>query len=164
MWRNVDQVWTLRCSSAGWPRLQAARSRLCTALWGHPRARPTRSRNGGGSRLNLAQIDLEHVLGNDPGLNGNHAYSRFNASTGAAYKLTTNLTPYAGYAEANRAPTPLDPGCSDPLRPCLVDNALIGDPPATRCGRASKLRCPTSATAGRCTRTTPPSTPPSSTP
>src|SRR5262249_31939753 len=43
--------------------------------------------------------------------------------------ITPNLTAYAGYAEANRAPTPLELGCADPLRPCLIDNALIGDPP-----------------------------------
>jgi iron complex outermembrane recepter protein len=81
-----------------------------------------------GGRFNVAQLELEDTLGNDPGLNGAHTYARFNPSIGAAYKLTTNLTLYAGYAEANRAPTPLELGCSDPLRPCLIDNALVGDP------------------------------------
>ncbi len=32
------------------------------------------------------------------------------------------------YAITNRAPTPLELGCSDPQRPCLIDNALVGDP------------------------------------
>jgi iron complex outermembrane recepter protein len=81
-----------------------------------------------GGRFNVAQIELEDTLGNDPGLDGSHTYARFNPSIGAAYKLTANLTLYAGYAEANRAPTPLELGCSDPLRPCLIDNALVGDP------------------------------------
>ena len=35
---------------------------------------------------------------------------------------------YGGYAEANRAPTPLELACSDPLRPCLIDSALVADP------------------------------------
>jgi iron complex outermembrane receptor protein len=47
---------------------------------------------------------------------------------GATYKLTPNVTLYGSYAEANRAPTPLELGCSDPTRPCLIDNALVGDP------------------------------------
>jgi iron complex outermembrane recepter protein len=81
-----------------------------------------------GGRFNVAQIDLQDALGNDPALNGDHTYSRFNPAIGAAYKIGPNLTAYAGYAEANRAPTPLELECSDPMRPCLIDNALVGDP------------------------------------
>ena len=47
---------------------------------------------------------------------------------GATYKLTPNLTLYGDFAEANRAPTPLEFACSDPFRPCLIDNSLVGDP------------------------------------
>ena len=47
---------------------------------------------------------------------------------GATYKLTPNLTFYGDFAVANRAPTPLELACSDPVRPCLIDNALVGDP------------------------------------
>ena len=47
---------------------------------------------------------------------------------GATYKLTPNLTLYGDFAEANRAPTPLELACADPVRPCLIDNALVGDP------------------------------------
>ena len=47
---------------------------------------------------------------------------------GATYKLTPNFTLYGDYAVANRAPTPLELACSDPTRPCLIDNALVGDP------------------------------------
>ncbi len=39
------------------------------------------------------------------------------------------MTAYAGYSEANRAPTPLELGCSDPQTPCQIDNFLIADPP-----------------------------------
>ena len=81
-----------------------------------------------GGRFNVAQITLTDELGNDPLLNGSHDYSHFNPMIGATYKLTPNLTLYGDYAIANRAPTPLELGCSDPLRPCLIDNALVGDP------------------------------------
>jgi iron complex outermembrane recepter protein len=47
---------------------------------------------------------------------------------GATYKLTPDMTGYAGYSEANRAPTPLELGCADPPRPCLIDNFLVSHP------------------------------------
>jgi iron complex outermembrane receptor protein len=81
-----------------------------------------------GARFNIAQINLADEIGNNPGLNGSHDYNRLNPTAGVTYKLTPNLTLYGSYAEANRAPTPLELGCSDPLRPCLIDNALVADP------------------------------------
>ena len=81
-----------------------------------------------GGRFNFAQINLTDELGNDPALSGNHTYTHFNPMIGATYKLTPNLTFYGDFAEANRAPTPLELACSDPVRPCLIDNALVGDP------------------------------------
>jgi iron complex outermembrane recepter protein len=81
-----------------------------------------------GARFNFAQINLQDELGNNPLLNGNHDYSRLNPTIGATYKLTPTITLYGGYAEANRAPTPLELACSDPLRPCLLDSALVADP------------------------------------
>ena len=81
-----------------------------------------------GARFNFAQINLTDLLGNAPLLNGNHEYMHFNPMAGATYKITPNLTAYGDFAETNRAPTPLELGCSDPLRPCLIDNALVGDP------------------------------------
>jgi iron complex outermembrane receptor protein len=80
-----------------------------------------------GGRFNLAQIRLEDQLGTE--LNGSHQFSRFNPVIGATYKLTPNATLYAGYSEANRAPTPVELACSDPARPCLLDNFLVADPP-----------------------------------
>ncbi|MGH6673418.1 MAG: TonB-dependent receptor [Xanthobacteraceae bacterium] len=81
-----------------------------------------------GARFNVAQVTLADELGNAPALNGSHSYSHFNPMIGATYKLTPNVTLYGDYAIANRAPTPMELGCSDPLRPCLIDNALVGDP------------------------------------
>src|SRR5580693_329317 len=82
-----------------------------------------------GARFNDAKITLTDELGTDPLLNGSHDYSHFNPMAGATFKLTPNLTVYGDFAVANRAPTPLELGCSDPVQPCLIDNALVGDPP-----------------------------------
>src|SRR5262249_9800962 len=81
-----------------------------------------------GGRYNFAQINLSDALGNDALLNGSHTYQHFNPMIGATYKLTPNLTFYGDFAVANRAPTPLELACADPMRPCLIDNALVGDP------------------------------------
>ena len=62
-------------------------------------------------------------------LNGNHTFSRFNPMIGGTYKITPELTAYAGYSEANRAPTPLELACADPARPCIIAAFLIADPP-----------------------------------
>ncbi|HEY7298169.1 MAG TPA: TonB-dependent receptor [Xanthobacteraceae bacterium] len=82
----------------------------------------------GGARFNMAQISLRDQLGDDPLLTGNHNYSHFNPMIGATYKLTPNMTFYGDFAVANRTPTPLELECSDANRPCLIDNALVGDP------------------------------------
>ena len=82
-----------------------------------------------GGRFNWAQIDLQDQTGLAPLLNSNNNFQRFNPVVGLTYKVTPNLTAYAGYSEANRAPTPLELGCSDPANPCLIDNFLIADPP-----------------------------------
>jgi iron complex outermembrane receptor protein len=80
-----------------------------------------------GGRFNLAQIKLEDQFGTS--LNGSHQFSRFNPVVGATYKITPQLNAYAGYSEANRAPTPAELACADPARPCLLDNFLVADPP-----------------------------------
>jgi iron complex outermembrane receptor protein len=79
-----------------------------------------------GARFNVAQITLEDQFGD--ALNSDNTYSRLNPVIGATFKINQNLTTYAGYSEANRAPTPLELGCSDPSRPCLIDSFLVSDP------------------------------------
>jgi outer membrane receptor protein involved in Fe transport len=81
----------------------------------------------GGGRFNHASIKLEDQIGT--ALNGSHTFSRFNPMIGGTYKITPGLTAYAGYSEANRAPTPLELACADPARPCLIAAFLIADPP-----------------------------------
>jgi len=77
-------------------------------------------------RFNAAAIDLDDQNGGD--LTGNHAYQRFNPAFGATYKVTPWLTAYAGYAEANRAPTPAELSCAGPNESCSLANFFVGDP------------------------------------
>jgi len=80
-----------------------------------------------GARFNVAQIKLNDTLGT--ALDSDNRYSHLNPVVGLTYKILPNVTVYAGYSQANRAPTPLELGCSDPTHPCLIDNFLIADPP-----------------------------------
>lgn len=86
---------------------------------------PALSANVAG-RFNLAQIDLNDQLGTS--LTGNHEYSRFNPSFGLTYKILPDLSVYASYSEANRAPTPVELTCASPTAPCSLANFLVGDP------------------------------------
>jgi iron complex outermembrane receptor protein len=80
-----------------------------------------------GARFNVANIKLDDQLGTM--LNSDNSYSRINPVIGLTYKVARNVTAYVSYSEANRAPTPLELGCADPARPCLIDSFLISDPP-----------------------------------
>jgi outer membrane receptor protein involved in Fe transport len=80
----------------------------------------------GGGRLNVANIQLQDQLGG--ALNGDDTFTRLNPMIGATYKLTGEITAYGGYSEANRAPTPLELGCADPVHPCIIASFLVADP------------------------------------
>ena len=80
-----------------------------------------------GGRFNVADINMQDQIGT--ALNGNDTYTRFNPIIGGTYKITSALTAYAGYSEANRAPTPLELGCADPAHPCVIATFLVSDPP-----------------------------------
>jgi iron complex outermembrane recepter protein len=82
-----------------------------------------------GARFNIAQINLQDESGENPLVNGSNQFQHFNPMVGATYKITPNLTAYADYAIANRAPTPLELGCSSPTNPCQIDTFLVADPP-----------------------------------
>ena len=91
----------------------------------------------GGARLNDAAISLEDQTG---GLvNGYSTYAHLNPVVGLTYKITPDVTFYAGYAMSNRAPTPLELGCADPVHPCIIDNFLSSDP-HLHAGRRPDLR------------------------
>ena len=82
-----------------------------------------------GGRYNYEEIDLRDQL-NLPGSNltGDHVYTRFNPMAGLTYKIDRTISLYAGYAEANRAPTPAELSCADPAQPCLLQSFLVSDP------------------------------------
>src|SRR5262245_38505051 len=73
---------------------------------------------------------MADLFGTSPDLSASYTYARFNPVTGLTYKILPELmTFYAGYSEANRIPTPLELGCSNPLKPCLLEGFLVSDPP-----------------------------------
>jgi outer membrane receptor protein involved in Fe transport len=82
-----------------------------------------------GGRYNFARIELEDNTGNFPDITSQHSFQRFNPMAGASYKLFPGLTVYGGYSEANRAPTPAELACADPVNPCLIESFLTDDPP-----------------------------------
>lgn len=80
-----------------------------------------------GGRFNLAEIDTRDRIGTS--LNGRQEFSRFNPAAGLTWRFTDSATAYAGYAEANRAPTPAELSCADPLVPCTLGAFFLSDPP-----------------------------------
>ncbi|MGE3781695.1 MAG: TonB-dependent receptor, partial [Alphaproteobacteria bacterium] len=82
-----------------------------------------------GGRLNIADIGLSDQAGTAPNVNGSHTYTHLNPVTGLTYKVTPRLTAFGGWSTANRAPTPVELACSDPLQPCLIESQLVSDPP-----------------------------------
>lgn len=77
-------------------------------------------------RYNAAQIDLHDNNGGD--LSGNHRYDHFNPAAGFTWRFARSLTAYAGYAIANRAPTPAELSCAGPQNSCSLANFFVGDP------------------------------------
>jgi outer membrane receptor protein involved in Fe transport len=80
-------------------------------------------------RWNRARVDITDRSGNDPGLNGDHTFSRFNPAVGVNYNPTPALNTYATYNEGMRAPTAIELTCADPTAPCKLPNAFLSDPP-----------------------------------
>lgn len=80
----------------------------------------------GGLSAGLGQTLVSGAAG-DAG--GKHTYHRFNPAVGATYEFTPALNSYVGYNEGSRAPSPIETGCADPNFPCLLPNAMAGDPP-----------------------------------
>jgi len=77
-------------------------------------------------RWNQTRIGLHDLTGGP--LAGRHSFSHFNPGAGLAYRITSTLTAFAGFSEANRAPTAGELSCADPTSPCLLDAFLVSDP------------------------------------
>jgi iron complex outermembrane receptor protein len=82
-----------------------------------------------GARFNIANIALNDLSGMSPALNTSNSYNRINPVVGLTYEFAPAFTVYGGYSEANRAPTPLESQCSNPAQPCILETALVSDPP-----------------------------------
>ncbi|WP_044558659.1 TonB-dependent receptor [Azospirillum sp. B4] len=82
-----------------------------------------------GLRLNVADISTRDRGGAAPELNSDNRYTHWNPQAGLTYRLGGGVSVYGGYSQSNRAPTPLELDCADPLRPCLLENSLVADPP-----------------------------------
>ena len=80
-----------------------------------------------GGRFNHAEIELRDRIGT--ALNGRHDFSRFNPAAGLTWRFVQGATAYAGYSEANRAPSPAELSCADPLLPCTLGAFFLADPP-----------------------------------
>ena len=82
-----------------------------------------------GARYNLSNVGTRDLTGTDPGDNAMNSYERINPTVGATYEFAKALTIFGNYSETNRAPTPLETNCANPAQPCLLETALISDPP-----------------------------------
>src|ERR1700704_2306891 len=85
----------------------------------------SRSRRAAGSMWPVSYLRIR--TGRPP--KATTPFNRFNPIIGGTYKIMPGLTAYAGYSEANRAPTPLELGCADPAHPCIIAAFLVSDPP-----------------------------------
>jgi iron complex outermembrane receptor protein len=79
------------------------------------------------ARYNDATLELADQRGTL--LSGSARYSHLNPAFGVTYKLSGNLTAYAGAAQNARAPTASEIECSNPTQPCLLPSTLSSDPP-----------------------------------
>ncbi len=61
-------------------------------------------------------------------LNGDHAFSRVNPAFGFTVTPDDDLTVYADYNQASRAPTVIELGCANPAAPCGLPNDFASDP------------------------------------
>lgn len=77
-------------------------------------------------------IDRGRLLEDEPTdteLDGKGRYKKFNPAVGVTWQVAPTLTAYGSYSQGNRAPSPIELGCSDPENACVLPNALQSDPP-----------------------------------
>ena len=78
------------------------------------------------ARYNHARVNLDL---HDSAGEASHTFRRVNPAIGFVHRPSEDLAVYAGYREANRAPTPAELSCADPDDPCRLPNAFVADPP-----------------------------------
>ncbi len=80
------------------------------------------------ARYNHTHAQTVDRSGDNPDLNGDHTFSRFNPAFGVAYQLSSSMNVYAGYNESTRAPTAVELACASPDAPCKLPNEFVADP------------------------------------
>ena len=90
------------------------------------------------NRTHVTTVDQgRSLLGLPTTLDGDHRYAKFNPAFGLTWRLAPQATVYGGFSQGNRAPSPIELGCSDPVKVLRVlPNALQADPPLRQVGRA----------------------------
>ena len=68
-------------------------------------------------------------LGLPTTLDGEGRYRKFNPAAGLTWQASPSLTLFGSLSQGNRAPSPIELGCSDPANACVLPNALQSDPP-----------------------------------
>jgi iron complex outermembrane receptor protein len=68
-------------------------------------------------------------LGLPTTLDGEGRYKKFNPAAGLTWQASPAMTVFGGFSQGNRAPSPIELGCSDPANACVLPNALQSDPP-----------------------------------
>ncbi len=83
------------------------------------------------ARYNRTEVNNTDQLfdGTNGNAGGKHLFQRINPSLGLTLTPNQNVTIFGSYSESSRAPSSMELGCSDPLFPCLLPNAMAGDPP-----------------------------------
>ena len=80
-------------------------------------------------RYDDTRIRLADRSGQNPELDGNHQFSRFNPAFGISLRVNPAATLYANVAQSARAPTPVELACASEGAPCNLPNAFLADPP-----------------------------------
>ena len=80
-------------------------------------------------RQNHTRTTIRDETGENPDLDGEHGFSRFNPAAGITYQWEPALNFYGGYSESTRAPTPVELTCADEDAPCKLPNQFLADPP-----------------------------------
>ncbi len=68
-------------------------------------------------------------LGLPTTLDGEGRYKKFNPAAGLTWQVSPSMTVFGSLSQGNRAPSPIELGCSDPANACVLPNALQSDPP-----------------------------------
>jgi outer membrane receptor protein involved in Fe transport len=88
--------------------------------------RNTETLNGHSVDTNVADVGAGFDAASP--LTGDHTFSSLNPAFGFTVTPNDELTLYADYNEASRAPTVIELGCSNPAQPCGLPNDFASDP------------------------------------